>query len=165
MPGGNSFGNPESRRDYLELARVARAQYNVYTVHLLAESMGAVAAVNILAENHDPPAVQGLVAISPALDLTSAPQQYEFALAAAYPENTMAQSNPVDLPPEALAGKRMRFYASDGDSLVSTARNADAFRNRFQSVADISVVSCTGGHLDPSCMQPEDIAKWFNRRW
>ncbi len=158
--GGNSFGNPRSQRDYAELARVAREQYRTGSVYLLAESMGAVAAVNLLAESTDP-TLRGLVAISPALDLASAPEQYQQAIAAAYPEGTMEQSNPIALAPDLLAGKRMRFYASDGDTLVQTAHNADAFRDRFASVADISVVPCSGGHLDPSCVQPEDIAKWF----
>ena len=94
-------------------------------------------------------------------------QQTEYGIAerAAHsllPADPVSASNPIDLPPRTLAGKRMRFYASDRDPLVPTARNTDAFRNRFASVADISVVPCTGGHLDPSCVQPEDILKWFN---
>jgi hypothetical protein len=38
-----------------------------------------------------------------------------------------------------------------------------AFRARFGEVADISIIECTGAHLDPSCIQPDDIVDWFKK--
>lgn len=159
--GGNVYGNPDSQRDYRELARVAATHYRVNDVYLLAESMGTIAAANVLAGT-DVVRVRGLAAISPALDLASAPPQYHAAIDAVYPDKTVLDRvNPVNLPPEALAGKNLRFYASADDPLVSSNANALAFQSRFGSVANISVVPCTGGHMNPSCVQGDDIARWF----
>ncbi|WP_161600613.1 alpha/beta hydrolase [Mycolicibacterium hodleri] len=159
---GNAFGNLESRHDYQELVRVGRSLYDVSKVYLVAESMGAIAAVDILAETNDPE-IQRLVAISPFLDFRSAPPWGASAIDAAYPDDTMMQSNPIDLAPDRLTGKQLMFFASDGDTLVSTAENADAFRNRFGGVADVTVIPCTGEHVDPSCFQPEVVLKWLSQ--
>jgi hypothetical protein len=148
--GGNAYGNPDSQRDYRELARVAAAHYRVNDIYLLAESMGTIAAVNILATS---PAVQ---------NLHSAPPQYHFGINAVHPDKAVLEKiNPINLPPESLAGKNLRFYASPNDSLVPSNANALAFQSRFGSVANISVVPCTGDHMDESCSQGDDIARWF----
>jgi pimeloyl-ACP methyl ester carboxylesterase len=159
--GGNAYGNPDSQRDYRELARVAAMHYRVGDVYLLAESMGTIAAVNLLAES-DVVRVRGLAAISPALDLLTAPPQYRAAIAAVYPDKAVLERvNPLNLPPEALAGKNLRFYASPDDPVVASNANALAFQSRFGSVANISVVPCTGEHMNESCVQGDDIARWF----
>lgn len=69
----------------------------------------------------------------------------------------------MNLPAQEFQGKRMRIYASPEDSLVSFDANALAFQNRFGDLADISVASCTGPHGDPSCIQPDDVARWFTQ--
>lgn len=159
--GGNAYGNPDSQRDYLELGRVAAHHYRVNDVYLLAESMGTVAAVNVLAAGIGPQ-IRALAAISPALDLNSAPQQYHFGINAVFPDRRVLERvNPINLPPESVAGRNLRFYASPNDSLVGRDANALAFQARFGSVANISVVECAGGHVDPSCYQGDDIARWF----
>src|SRR5258708_2503447 len=151
---GNAYGNQQSQRIYRQLIRTAVSHYNVKYIYLLAESMGAVAAVNILATSPDLP-ILGMAAISPALDFKAAPSQYQAKIHEAYPDVSPESTNPMNIPPELLAGKKIRFYVTQQDSIVSTDANALAFRDRFGSAADISIVTCTGGPLDASCSPGE----------
>jgi pimeloyl-ACP methyl ester carboxylesterase len=157
---GNAYGNQESQRIYRRLIKTAISHYKAKHVILLAESMGAVAAVNILATSPDLP-ILGLAAISPALDFNAAPSEYRAKIHQAYPDTSPESTNPMNIPPELLAGKKIRFYVTQQDSTVSTDANALAFRDRFGSAADISIITCTGGHLDASCIQGEDLVRWF----
>lgn len=162
--GGNAFGNTASQTDYAELASWAADRYRVSDIFFLAESMGTIAAVNLMAKDPDLQP-RGLAAIGPALSFGQAPDDYRTAIADANPDP--AQVDPMKLPVEALRGSNIRFFVSPDDTLVPTSTNADAFRVRFGSVADISIVECTGPHLDPSCLQGEDVVAWFSSlaRW
>jgi pimeloyl-ACP methyl ester carboxylesterase len=160
--GGNAFGNPDSQNHYAAITKMGIERFRVQNVFFLAESMGALAAINLLA-SPDSKRVRGLAAISPALNLESTPPQYRDAVAAAYPGEPLESVNPLNLPVEAMQGKKLRFYVTPQDAIVSTKKNARAFDARFGSVADISIVDCTGAHLDASCIQPEDIVAWFKK--
>lgn len=162
--GGNAFGNNASQLNYAELATWAADRYRVSDVFFLAESMGAIAAMNLLAKDPDL-RPRGLAAIGPALNFDQAPADYRTSIADANPDP--AAVDPMQLPVESLSGSNIRFYVSPSDTLVPTSANADAFRARFGGVADISIVECTGPHLDPSCLQGEDVVTWFNglTRW
>lgn len=160
--GGNAYGNPASQRNYRELAKQAVEHYRVENVFLLAESMGAIAAANLLASG-DPPKVLGLAAISPVLNLADPPSEHREAIASSFPAESIEEVDPISLPAREFQGKKMRIYATPEDSLVLTDVNALAFQARFGSVADISTVSCTGPHLDRSCIQGDDIVKWFTQ--
>ena len=160
--GGNAFGNQVSQDQYADIAKLASERYKVQNVFFLAESMGTLAAVNMMARALTS-RVRGLAAISPALNLESTPPAYQAAVAEAYPEQSFADANPMNLPAESFQGKHFRFYVTPQDAIVSTKNNAKAFQARFGSVADISIVECTGAHLDPSCIQPDDIVDWFKK--
>ena len=84
-------------------------------------------------------------------------------IAASYPRESLASVDPMTFAANDFVGKHLRFYVTPTDSLVPTNTNALAFQSRFGSAADISTVSCTGPHLDPSCIQGEDIVKWFSQ--
>ncbi|HEX2283667.1 MAG TPA: alpha/beta hydrolase, partial [Mycobacterium sp.] len=103
-----------------------------------------------------------LAAINPVLNLGKPPAEHRAAIAASYPSQSPESVDPMKLPARAFQGKHMRFYVTPTDSLVPSDANALAFRTRFDSAADISIVSCTGAHLDPSCIQGDDIVKWFS---
>jgi pimeloyl-ACP methyl ester carboxylesterase len=158
--GGNAFGNRTSQDQYADIAKLASERYKVQNVFFLAESMGTLAAVNMLARAQTS-RVRGLAAISPALNLESTPPAYQSAVAEAYPEQSFAEANPMNLPVDSFQGKHFRFYVTLKDAVVSTKNNAKAFQARFGAVADISIIECTGAHLDPSCIQPENIVDWF----
>lgn len=158
--GGNAYGNAASQHNYRELGRVAVKHYQVEDVYLLAESMGTVAAVNLLASS-ETFRIRGLAAISPVLDLNSAPPGHQADIAKRYRDESLESVNPMKLPLDSLRGKNMRFYVSHDDSLAATEEHAAAFQTRFGSAAKISTVPCKGGELDPSCIQGTDIVRWF----
>ena len=157
--GGNAYGNAASQHNYRELGRVAVKHYQVADVYLLAESMGTVAAVNLLASS-ETFRIRGLAAINPVLDLNSAPPG-QADIAKRYRDESLGSVNPMKLPLDSLRGKNMRFYVSHDDSLAATEEHAAAFQTRFGSAAKISIVPCKGGELDPSCIQGTDIVRWF----
>jgi pimeloyl-ACP methyl ester carboxylesterase len=159
--GGNSYGNPASQRTYRALAENAAKHYRVANVFLLAESMGAIAAANLLASRNQS-SIRGLAAISPVLNLGQPPPEHQAAIAASYPGQSPESVDPMRLPANDFRGKHMRFYVTPTDSLVPSDANALAFQARFAPVADISIVPCTGPHLDPSCIRGDDIVRWFS---
>ena len=160
--GGDVFGNAGSQSDYLELIRFAQEHYGgPLPVYFIAESMGAVAASNIYAKVPDLD-VLGMVGISPALDFDTAQEAFQPAIAAAYGSRSPDAMNPLGLPREDLEGKHFRFWASDSDTVVPAALNAKAFEQKFASVTDVTVTSCTGEHSDPSCMPAGQILDWLN---
>jgi pimeloyl-ACP methyl ester carboxylesterase len=160
--GGNAFGNTESQRNYRELANMALELFRVQNVFFLAESMGAVAAINLLAAS-ETSRIRGLAAINPAIDLANASASYAPIVAESYPDHPARElANPMNFPPNALAGRQIRFYVSPDDVVVPAAANAMAFEKRFRGDAKISVVKCSGGQGDPSCFQGDDLLKWFS---
>jgi len=72
-------------------------------------------------------------------------------------------SDPMTIPKESLQGKSVRLYVSKDDSASRSVGNAEAFKQRFESAADITIVPCSGGHSDASCVQGGDIVKWFTQ--
>ncbi|ETA05585.1 hypothetical protein BJF87_12110 [Gordonia sp. CNJ-863] len=157
--GGNAYGNPASQRHYAAIAEATAERHRVSDVFFLAESMGTIAAVNVMAKHSDL-RPRGLAAIGPALTFAQATGGYQQGLAAANPD--LPGTDPMRLPVDSLAGANIRFYVSPQDTLVSTAANAAAFRARFGQVATISMVECSGAHLDSSCIRGEDVVSWFN---
>jgi pimeloyl-ACP methyl ester carboxylesterase len=158
--GGNAFGNPSSRQNYLYLGGEAANHYHTENFFLVAESMGALAAVNLMASLQTL-RFRGLAAINPILDMSTIPTQYKTQVDRAYPDGGYEDSNPINLPLDNLRDMKMRFYVSEGDSVVPAAQNALAFKARFGYVSNISVVKCSGGSGDASCFQGQDVVKWF----
>jgi pimeloyl-ACP methyl ester carboxylesterase len=159
--GGNAYGSAASQHNYAELVFGAAKHYASDRIFFLAESMGTIAAVNLMAKNKDIP-VLGLAAINPLLNLGALTPQYVSAAQYANPDEPIVDVDPLSLSIASLAGEHLRVYVSPGDTLISTADNATAFENRFGAVANISVVTCSGEHMDPSCIQGEDISEWFS---
>lgn len=159
--GGNAYGNAESQRHYSALVHDSIDRYDADTVFFLAESMGTVAAVNIMADEEDLP-VAGLAAINPLLNLDALSTRYREAAEEAFAGQPLSTSNPLALPVDSIAGQNLRLYVTPEDLLVSTSENASAFEERFGETANISLVRCSGAHLDPSCIQGEDIVEWFD---
>jgi pimeloyl-ACP methyl ester carboxylesterase len=158
--GGDAFGNDASQMNYVYLGGTAVDHYHVENVFFLAESMGAIAATNLLARNLTP-RVRGFAAVNPMFDLGAVAPQYRSTIAESYPTQSMDSVNPMNIPLDAMRNKNIRLYVSPEDSLVGADANAIAFQRRFGSAADVSVVQCSGQHRDRSCFQGDDIVKWF----
>jgi pimeloyl-ACP methyl ester carboxylesterase len=158
--GGDAFGNPASQRNYIYLGGAAAEHYGTENIFLLAESMGAVAAANLLATRMGG-RVRGFVAINPMLDLAAATPQFQSLVAKSYEAQPLDESNPMNLPVEAFHNKKMKFYVNRDDAKVPAGANAFAFKERFGSTADISIVECSGSTGDKSCYRGADLVKWF----
>lgn len=155
---GNAYGNEQSQHNYAQLVYAATEKFKTRAVFFVSESMGTVAAVNLMAQESDL-RVRGLAGISPLLNLTSGPPDYVTAAHEVNPQ--YRRTSPIDLPPTALRGKNFRFYYSKTDQLVDSDTNVIAFERRFGREANISTVECTGEHMDKSCIQGKDILAWF----
>lgn len=159
--GGNAYGSKESQQNYAALTFEAAKHFGVDRVFFIAESMGTVAAVTLMASDKDLPVV-GLAAINPLLNLQALPSKYRSAVEYANPGRSIDEMSPLDIPAGSLNGDNLRFYVTPGDRLVPTTDNAAAFEAKFGAIANISIVTCNGEHLDPSCIQGRDIVEWFN---
>jgi len=158
----DAFGNAASQQDYVDLAAELSERYGTTRTYLLAESMGTMPGLQILAAQRIPGTV-GLAAINPAIDISAVVgTQFEAAVRAAYDgQLPTGTQNPAALPADAFAGDPIRFYLAENDQTAVTAVHAAPFLAKVQGVADTSVVACQGMHVDPSCFQPDDLADWF----
>jgi hypothetical protein len=156
----NIFQSSDAVRNYGEIAGMATAQFRTHNIYFLAESLGALSAVRLLALSRTSQ-VRGLAAINPALDLDAAPPELRGEFESSDPTESIDSLNPLGFPLDSMQGKMLRFYVTPTDAVIATGANALAFQRRFGPVADISIVQCTGVHLDPSCIQGDDIVKWF----
>jgi alpha-beta hydrolase superfamily lysophospholipase len=158
--GGNAWGNAASQRNYVDLAFGAAEHYGATDIFFITESMGTLAAMNLMAHNRVP--VVGMAAINPLLDVNSMSPKYRAQAVEANSGDALTSVNPVDFTVQSMTGRNVRFYVTPDDRLVPTAQNAAAFQKRFGDVADISIVRCSGEHMDASCIQGKDIISWFS---
>ena len=161
--GGDSWGNPASQHNYLYVGGMAAEHYGTENLYFLADSMGAIAAINLLATGPTL-RVLGLAAINPVLNMDGLPAKYQPTLTAAYPQLPRGLANPMNpmaLPVDSLSRRKIRFYVNSDDTLVPADKNALAFKDRFGSVADISTVDCSGSDTNASCFNGEDVLTWF----
>ena len=161
---GDAWGNAASQQDYVDLAAELTRRYATPRTFLWAESMGTLAALHLLAGDRIP-GLAGLAAVCPLTDLGFVVDgQFQLLVRQAYggrlPTGTQ---DPAQLPAEDFRGDHIRFYVASHDQTVPTELNAGPFTARVGSVADVSTVPCQGGHIDPSCFQPDDLTDWFNR--
>ncbi|WP_369130482.1 alpha/beta hydrolase [Modestobacter roseus] len=159
----NAFGNEASQQSYVTLAQELTDRYGTPRTFLIAESMGAVAGLKLVAADAIPD-LAGAALISPLTDLAvTVGSEFEPQVRQAYGgELPIGAENPADLPAEEFAGEHLRFYLAADDDFVVSAQNADPLIARLEGVAEVSVVGCQGGHVDASCFQPDDLATWFD---
>jgi hypothetical protein len=160
--GGDVWGDPASQRNYLQLGGVASQHYGTENIFFVAETMGAIAAANLLS-GHAIPRVRGFAAINPVLDLAAVNPEYKPSIEATYPDRSFGAVNPMRLPPDSFRGTKMRFYADPDDQAVPAKDNALPFRQRFGSDSDISIVDCHNRADGPSCFQGDDLVRWFTK--
>jgi pimeloyl-ACP methyl ester carboxylesterase len=158
----DAFGNAASQQDYVALAEELTQRYGTSRTFLIAESMGGVAALQLLASDRIPDLL-GVAAISPLVDprVLEGTDLEEPVLAAYGGEFPTGTDNPAQLPADAYEGANLRFYLAAEDTVTVSAVNADPLAERLRDVANVSVVDCDGEHVDSSCFQPDDLADWF----
>ena len=158
--GGNSYGNPASRETYYRLIVAARAKYGNVPLYFVAESMGALAALALIREDsqHE---VKGMIGISPLMGLPSEVRSVDF-IRNAWNGEVPESADPLSWPPEAFASRSFRLYSSPEDDVIPAAASANAFAEKFGSVATIEIVECEGGHAASACYQGADVAAWMD---
>ena len=161
---GDAWGNAASQQAYVDLAAQLTRRYATPRTFLWAVSMGTVAALQLLAHDRIP-RLAGLAAVCPVTDLGFVvDSEFQPLVRQAYggrlPTGT---ENPALLPAEDFRGDHIRFYVASHDQTVPTELNAGEFTPRVGPVADVTIVPCQGGHIDPSCFQPDDLTDWFDR--
>ena len=72
----------------------------------------------------------------------------------------MAGENPMMLPPNAFADRKMMFFVDPDDARAPADVNARAFSQRFAPPADVELVGCSG---DQGCLQGDALVKWFSK--
>lgn len=154
---GDAWGSNESLKAYLALAGTATDHYQTENVYFLAEDMGTLAAVKLMALGPTP-RVRGLAAINPVLDLTGVSPEYQAAVASSYRDRPLESENPMALPRNTFAGRRMMFFVDPADSRAPAEANARAFGQRFAPPADLAIVDCSG---ESGCLQGDTLVKWF----
>jgi pimeloyl-ACP methyl ester carboxylesterase len=161
--GGDAFGNRESQKNYVYVGGTAAEHYQTEYVYFVAESMGAIAAADLVAAGLTT-RVRAFIAINPILDLTKIAPQYQPLVDKSFAGQSIDAANPMNQPLEAFRGKKIRFYVSADDPLVPAETNALAFQARYGSVADISVVKCAGQADSSSCFQGHDVVQWLSQQ-
>ena len=157
--GKNAYGNSASRQDYRSLMTSAEAKYGAKVQLFVAESMGALAALALLAEDaaHQ---IKGMVGITPLMGLPAYIRGTSF-IADQWNGKVTNEADPLSWPPNTFVGRNFRLYQAAQDVTIPRAATATDFANRFASVATVDVVECRGAHVDPSCYQGDDVEKWF----
>jgi hypothetical protein len=158
---GNAFGNLKSRDDYRRLITAAKQKYTDKPIFFVAESMGALAALALISEDtgHE---VQALIGISPLMGLPPEAKTISYVAAAWGGGDIPPTANPLAWAPEVFAGRRFRLHAGTDDKVIPPAASAQAFDDKFGTVADIQVMPCTGGHVAVGCYPAEHDEKWIS---
>lgn len=160
--GGDAWGNPASQHNYLYIGGIAAEHYGTANVFFVAETMGALAATNFLAQGFSP-RVKGFAAINPVFDIESMPAKYKPSINASYPNQSLAAASPINFPLDSFNNAKMMFFVSPDATEVPAGPNADAFTNKFGPHSNITTVPCAGEIGDPSCFQGDAIVKWFSQ--
>jgi hypothetical protein len=170
---GNAWGNSLANVDYEALLALLVENYAINRFVVLSQSMGGISGLNVV-KNRRMPQIIGWAGIYPAcslLDIHANHASLGIAIETAYGvpkggdlEHWTSGHDPVTFLGVFFSGIRMRFYASDRDSVVRKSSNSDRMHEIVSPFAlESSVVSCAGNHGDPTHFQPADILEFFAR--
>jgi alpha-beta hydrolase superfamily lysophospholipase len=157
--GGSAFGNPDSRRGYRQLIASAQSKYGAAPTLFVAESMGALPALALLPE-FGRREVKGMVGITPMMGIPPYVRSTSY-IASAWRGDVSDSADPMSWSPDVFAGRAIRLYEADEDSVIPGGATARDFADRFGAVATVEVVRCDGGHVDGDCYDGADVERWM----
>jgi dienelactone hydrolase len=169
---GNNWGSPAAQQDYIDAWAWLQTQMNVSRLVFLGQSMGGLTSLTLAARGVMP--VSGWAGIYPACNLAdmhatalfTAEVRKAYGIAddgSDYDLKTSDQ-DPVKRIGIDFDGLPMRFYASDGDTIVNKSLNSDLMSKIVAGHAsEYEVVGCAGEHGDPSHFQNDDLLSFFDR--
>jgi hypothetical protein len=159
---GNAFGDPASQEDYRRLVASAAQKYVAKPMFFVAESMGALPALTLLAQDAQRQ-VTGLVGINPLMGLPPEVRAVSY-VAGPWGGQIPADADPLNWPPKVFAGRSFQLFTADDDKVIPASASAQAFADRFATVAAITVVNCAGGHVAADCYRGADVERWMTAR-
>ena len=169
---GANWGNANGQADYLAAYQYVRDNYAISHVVCLAQSMGGLASLNMLAARKIPCAAwAGIVPVTNLANLYSLGGSNAAAIETAYgfsgaPNFAAATAgfDPNDNAAALFDGVPMRIYHSADDTVVPYAANGALLLAKVAGIApEASLYQGSGGHADPSYWQPADVVSFFNR--
>jgi hypothetical protein len=157
--GGNAFGNPESVDAYRRLVAAARKKYVAQSTFFVAESMGAIPALALIAQDLEH-TIAGMVGISPLMGLPPDLRDVPF-VKGPWGGSVPADADPLAWPSETFEGRSFLMFASKDDKVIPGNASATVFADRYGSVAKVEVVDCRGGHVATACYDGEAVKNWL----
>jgi hypothetical protein len=158
--GGNAWGDAASVDSHALLAATARRLVGSPDVFLVAESMGGLAAAQLVSGDR----IAGLRAyagIAPLCDLSSVYDEFPDSVDAAHGggvDEALARLSPVRLD----ADVPVLPWASDDDTVVPRNRNADVCAAQVAAAGGSArVVAARGEHGDPAHYDPRALLAFF----
>lgn len=173
---GNNWGNAASQTTLRALHDYIVANHGISKTVLLGQSMGGLVSLSVLAAGVLS-TVKGWAGVVPVCNLadmfrSNSNPPYSAQIRAAYGiasdgsdyASKTSGFDPVLLNGFAFTGRRMRFYASNADTVVPRAAHSNTMSALVAPYAVESVVvSHTGNHSDTSAYQPADLVPFFER--
>ena len=172
---GNEWGSPQSVTDYVNAIAYSVARWRANDVLIFSQSMGGLAGLNLFANNLIPN-VRGWAGIYPVTDLAriwAVNPTYREVIRTVYGIDVggtdyatkTAGSDPNLFSNSVWSGKRMRFWASPDDTIVTKANHTDilAAKALAGGAIEAGVITCSGQHGDASHFQPDDFLDFVHR--
>lgn len=146
---GDAWGSPDAVADYLALHDYISDRWEISHTVLVGESMGAIPAVNIAADQAIP-GVTGAVLVSPVVNLGAAAAQGPLVEAI---EKDRANVDAVDPMGRENVPVPVTIHAGPDDSVV----RYDDVKAWAAGRPNVRLAECEGNHVDRSCYDPESV--------
>jgi pimeloyl-ACP methyl ester carboxylesterase len=166
--GGSLWGNQFAQDCYYNLYKYAIAHFNINKTVFIGQSMGGLTSLNLIASHRIP--VNSWVGIYPVTNLNMAYFKEGFAsnLESSYhfhgKDNYASATNNFDpnLKDKSLyEGVKYYITASNDDTVVPKALNADLFHNKLGTTINNILLVTQGNHGDDSNFLPHLVYKFL----
>lgn len=151
----DEWGGPATQADYVALYEHVAASHNISRVVIVSESMGAIAASHLIADDAIPNVV-GWVSVSPVLDLEAAASKppLQNAIGTDLTPAAVTELDPKAIDPDVFDMPRVAYLGKD-DAVVF-AEDARPAAARL----GIEVRACSGEHVSKDCYRAGDVARF-----
>lgn len=162
---GNNWGDQQALDDYQHLYDAVSKKFSTGPVVFLSQSMGGLSGLLSIAAGTIP--VKAWAGIYPVVSLsTEYSMMFKNQIDGAYGikggdfAKRTAGHDPAVLPASSFRNVPMEAWASYGDTMVPRSRNSDALVKH--QVANLTLLTATGDHGDPSHFHPADVVAFFD---
>jgi pimeloyl-ACP methyl ester carboxylesterase len=166
---GNSYGNPTSIDDLVQLVGDARSRLpGVTRIDVVGFSMGGLDALMLTSERRVPN-LDAVVLLSPVCDQIAYLRSYfggairdAFGHAKGSAPPVIARSDPEKQDPQSFKGSRYWFWMSPDDTTVPPAQTASMVAILRSAGADVRYSPLDGNHGDLSELTPGAVVAWLD---